>query len=134
MNIVSSDTKYSIPLGGYDTWQTLCSTIRFHLVSSADQIPHALDFLETGCCKNQDCLKAAREFNLVRDCLSQFKPNQIVYDDKNPDRCPPWGDKISPIITSCANYLTTGDGNDLLAEIVKILAYAYYAKADVETK
>ncbi len=134
MNIISSDAKLSIPMGGYDTWQTLCSTIRYHLASSAVQMPHVFHFLETGHCSSQDCLSTAREFNLVRDYLAQIKPDQIIYDDKNPEKAPPWGDKISPVITSCANYLTSGDGDDLLAEIVKIFTYASYAKVDIDVK
>lgn len=132
MNIVSSDAKKSISLGGSDTWQTLCSTICYHLASFEQQVPHVFDFIKKGYCSSKECLSAAREFNLVRDHLSQIKPDQIIYDYKNPEKQPPWGDKISPIITSCANYLTTGDGDDLLAEIVKILTYAAYAKVNVE--
>ena len=131
MNIVSSNARYTLSLGGADTWQTLCSTIRYHLSSSRNQLSHVFSFLEKEYCANQDCLKTAREFNLVRDALSRFDPSQIVYDDKNPDNPPPWGDDISPVITSCANYLTTGDGNDLLSELVKLFTCAYYTKADV---
>ena len=132
MNIVSSDAKRCIPLGGSDTWQTLCSTIYFHLTSYANQIPHVFSFLETGSCDSWNCLTTAREFNIVRDLLSQLKPSQIVYDENDPLKQPPWGDNISPVITSCANYLTSGEGDDLLAEIVKILTYAAYAKVDIE--
>ena len=134
MNIISSDAKRSISLGGSDTWQTLCSTIRYHLALSEKQLPHVFDFINGGHSNSQDCLSTAREFNLVRDRLSQIEPSQIIYDYKNPEKQPPWGDKISPVITSCANYLTTGDGDDLLAEVVKILTYAAYAKASVDVK
>ena len=134
MNLVSSDAKRSISLGGSDTWQTLCSTIRYHLSKVEKQMPHVFAFIQGGHCSYQDCLTTAREFNLVRDRLSQIDPGKIIYNDKNPEDQPPWGDKISPVITSCANYLTTGDGDDLLAEIVKILTYAAYAKVSVDVK
>ena len=132
MNIISDDAKRSIALGGADTWQTLCSTIIYHLTSSAEQVPLVFAFIKTGHCNSQDCLNTAREFNIVRDKLSQLKPDQIVYDYKSPEKQPPWGNKISPVITSCANYLTTGDGDDLLAEMVKLLTYAAYAKTNVD--
>lgn len=134
MNLISSDAKRSVSLGGSDTWQTLCSTIRYHLSQSEKQMPHVFAFIQGGHCSYQDCLTTAREFNLVRDCLSQIDPGKIIYDDKNPEKQPPWGDRISPVITSCANYLTSGDGDDLLAEIVKILSYAAYAKVSVDVK
>lgn len=134
MNITSSDAKQSISLGGSDTWQTLCSTILYHLAYYEKQIPHVFAFIKEGHSNSQDCLSTAREFNLVRDRLSQIEPEQIIYDYNEPEKQPPWGDKISPVITSCANYLTTGDGDDLLAEIVKILTYAAYVKASVDVK
>ncbi len=132
MNIVCSNAKYSVSLGGSDTWIVLCSTIRYHLGKEKNRFKHVFEFIETGLCDNKNCLETAREFNLVRDALSGFEPDQIVYDDKNPKVLPPWGKNISPIITSCSNYLTTGDGNDLLAEMVKIFTQAYYTKANVK--
>lgn len=134
MNIMSSDEKYCIPLGGNATWKVLCSTIQYHLSSRADHIPHVIKFLKNNYIPDDECLKTAKEFNLVRDYLSQVSPDQIVYDVSDPSLLPPWGKKISPVITSCANYLTTGDGDDLLAEIVKILTYAAYAKVSVNVK
>ncbi len=132
MNIVSSDARYSISLGGSDTWIVLCSTIRYHLSIYKNRLNHVFEFVESGYCDSKNCLETAREFNLVRDLLSGYSPDQIIYDDKNPRVLPPWGNDISPVITSCANYLTTGDGNDLLAEIVKIFTCAYYSKANVK--
>ena len=132
MNIVSSDAKREIPLGGADTWQTLCSTIHYHLSVFSGQIPLVFAFLEKRHCASRECLSTAREFNVVRDRLSQLEPSQIIYDSGNPEKQPPWGNNISPVITSCANYLTSGNGDDLLAEIVKILIYGAYAKADID--
>lgn len=132
MNIVSSNAKYSVSLGGSDTWIVLCSTIRYHLSKEKYRLKHVFAFIESGVCENANCLETAKEFNLVRDALSDFGPDQIVFDEKNPKALPPWGKNISPIITSCSNYLTTGDGNDLLAEIVKIFTQAYYTKANVK--
>lgn len=131
MIISSSDGKCSIPLGGYDTWKTLCSTVRYHLGTKQSELSHVFAFLENSHSEKQDCLDVAREFNLVRDALSQFSPDQIVYDENDPKVLPPWGKNISPVITSCANYLTDGNGNDLLAELVKIFTYAAYAKSEI---
>lgn len=134
MNIMSSDEQYSIPLGGSATWKVLCSTIQYHLLSKAERIPHVIKFLKSNHISSDECLETAKEFNLVRDYLSQISPDRIVYDDSDPSLLPPWGKNISPVITSCANYLTTGDGDDLLAEIVKILTYAAYAKVSVDVE
>ena len=93
---------------------------------------HVFLFIEDNYLSSKECLTAAKEFNFLRDALSQIAPSKIIYDDKKPDQLPPWGKDISPVITSCANYLTTGSGDDLLAEIVKILVYAAYSKADIK--
>ena len=132
MNIISSDTKRSISIGGTDTWVTLCSTMRYYLADQRDKFSHAFGFIENNHVPNQDCLITAREFNMIRDAFSQIAPEKIIYDEKHPDKQPPWENNISPTITSCANYLTSGNGDDLLAEIVKILTYAAYAKSDVK--
>ncbi len=131
MNIISDDAKQSVSLGGIDNWQTLQSTIRYHLSSSRSQLSHVFSFLDSGRIASSDCLAAAREFNLVRDALSQIPPSEVIYDEKDPNMQPPWGDQISPVITSCANYFTSGDGDDLLAEIVRVFTYAAYADTDV---
>lgn len=132
MNIITSNTQQSISLGGVDTWMTLCSTMRYYLSDRKNELSHAFSLIESGHLSNQNCLMAAREFNLVRDALSQIDPSKIIYDDAHPDRQPPWGNNISPVITSCSNYLTSGSGDDLLAEIVKILTYAAYTNTDVD--
>lgn len=131
MNIVTSDSKYSISVGGTDTWQALSSTIRYHLASSQKQLPHVFDFLKYEQMKAGECLTTAREFNLVRDALSKISPDEVIYDEEEPKKLPPWGKNISPVVTSCGNYFTSGDGNDLLAEIVKVFTYAAYAGTDV---
>ena len=132
MNIISSDFKRSISLGGSDTWKTLCATIKYYFSSQKSEYEHVFLFIEDNYLSSKECLTAAKEFNFLRDALSQIAPSKIIYDDKKPDQLPPWGKDISPVITSCANYLTTGSGDDLLAEIVKILVYAAYSKADIK--
>ena len=131
MNIVSGDAKQNVSLGGADTWTALQSTIRYHLSASRSQLSLVFSFLDSGHIASSDCLAAAREFNLVRDALSQIPPSEVIYDEKDPNMQPPWGDQISPVITSCANYFTSGDGDDLLAEIVRVFTYAAYADTDV---
>jgi len=131
MNIACSDGRDSIELGGYETWQALSSTIVIRLEKIKEKIPLVLQFIESEKCKNIDCLETARQFNIVKDELSQMKPDMIVYDAKNLDKPVPWGTQISPTITSCGNYFTSGDGHDLLSEIVRIFTISAYSHTDI---
>ena len=132
MIITCENRAMYVDIGGFDTWKALCATVSVRLNKMRDSIPLAFRFLSTGKCASADCLETARQFNTVRDLLSKYPPNQLVYDAADLNKKAPWGDKISPVITSCANYLTTGDGRDLLAEIVRILSYSAYTGQAVE--
>jgi 2,3-bisphosphoglycerate-dependent phosphoglycerate mutase len=45
----------------------------------------------------------------------------VVWDFEQRNVRPPWGDNISPTITSLADYFVTSDGRDLLAVIEEAL-------------
>ena len=131
MIITTVDNKKSINVGGEDIFVSLCSTIFSLLKGSEAKIYLALGFLENGMCTFEKAHETARQFNHIRDMLSQFSPERIVYDKDDLKKHAPWEGKISPITTSCANFYTTAEGQDLLFEIVSILTYAGYAKTDV---
>lgn len=131
MRISCSDCRETIDIGSYAIFHSLYSTIKVNLQQQIDTICLAVQFLETGKCDANLALETARQFNLIRDALSQFPPHRAVYDCDNPHQVVPWAEKISPVITSCANYYTTSDGRDLLFEIVRILCYASYAGTQV---
>jgi hypothetical protein len=57
--------------------------------------------------------QAAAELELIQKGLTEFPPDQVVWDFENDHARPPWGDDISPTITSLANYFVTSDGKDL---------------------
>ena len=57
---------------------------------------------------------AADELAALREGLKAFKPEELVWDFEDRTRRPPWGDDISPQITSLGNYFVTSDGKDLL--------------------
>lgn len=131
MTIATEDAQQYIDIGTYEIWQALRSTIAVHVPKSREIRP-ALDFLESGSCNAKKGLETARALNLIRDALSAVKPNQLVFDSSDLSKKAPWAGDISPVITSCANYLTTADGKDLLAELVGILTYAFYMNTDIE--
>ena len=130
MTIQSSDSKRFINVGTSDVFLSLYSTV-FMRIDKKTDIQLAIEFLRTGACNIENALECARQFNLVRDRLSQILPENSVYDMRHPENKAPWLGNLSPTITSCANMFITADGKDLLFELVSILTYSYYAKVSV---
>lgn len=131
MIIESADKKRAVDIGTDDIWISVYSTVLLKLGSTLADIPDAVSFLRTGMCKAERALSTARQINMVRDKLAAIPPQEAVYNYKNRSERAPWDNKISPVITSCANLFTTAEGKDLLFEIVSILCYADIKKVDV---
>ena len=123
MKIISSDYARVIDVGSSEVWNALCATVKVLLSKKQAAIVHALEFMSSGVCESENCIECAKEINRVRDLLSQFSLDKIVYDETKKSFVPDWAKSISPVITSCANFFTTADGEDLLFEIVSILSY-----------
>jgi hypothetical protein len=74
---------------------------------------------------------AAAELNTAREQLAAFKPADLVWDFEDRKLQPPWGDKISPHITSLGNYFVTSDGKDLLDVLQQAFTTAARKQQDV---
>ncbi len=131
MTIISSDNSRFVDIGNSDIWNSLYSTVKVNLSDQHSKIPLAIQFLENKSCSAKDATETARQFNLVRDMLAQFPPSCVCYDWQNLKKEAPWIHDVSPVVTSCANFYTTADGEDLLYEIVKILCYAGITNHDI---
>ena len=107
------------------------STVDIRLKNKKN-ISYAVNFLHSGECSAENALETARQFNIIRDELSKFGPDKVIYDSEDLKKEAPWKDNISPVVTSCANFFTTADGKDLLFEIVNILTYAALNDTSVE--
>lgn len=129
--VISEDGKRVVNVGGSDIWNSLYSTVEVRLRRSKSKISLALNFFKTGMCEAKDCDETARQFNLIRDMLSQCAPDKAVYDMYDREKDVPWKGRLSNVITSCANLYTTADGKDLLYEVVSILCYADVAAISV---
>lgn len=129
MNIRTKDGKYVIDVS-YENWFSLYSTI-VGRIGEKGEISEALIFLKEMNCHWNQGLSIARQINIIRDKLSQVKPEDAIYSIDDIMKEAPWTGKLSPVITSCANMYITNDGKDLLYEIVALLCYAEYTKNDV---
>ena len=131
MDVRTKDGRYTINIS-YDIWHSLYSTVVGRLGSQNKEISEGILFLKDIKCQWNEGLRIARQINLIRDRLSQVKPEDAIYDIDDINKEAPWKGKISPVITSCANMYTTNDGKDLLYEIVSMLCYAEYSRNNIE--
>jgi len=74
---------------------------------------------------------AAEELSRLREELKAHRPSDVVWDFEDRTRRPPWGNDISPHITSLANYFVTSDGKDLLEVLQNALTVAAQKHQDV---
>ena len=129
--ISTSDNELFVDVGSGDIWISLMSTVDIRLKNKKN-ISYAVNFLHSGECSAEDALETAKQFNIIRDELSKFGPDKIIYDSEDLKKEAPWKNNISPTVTSCANFYTTADGKDLFSEIVNILTYAALNDTSVE--
>jgi len=131
LTMMTSDEEKFVTVGGGNYWNSLMSTVDIRLKNKKN-ISYAVNFLHSGECSAEDALETAKQFNIIRDELSKFGPDKIIYDSEDLKKEAPWKDNISPTVTSCANFFTTVDGKDLFSEIVNILTYAAVNEVSVE--
>lgn len=86
MIITSEDGKVYVDIGSTEIWICFYSTIITKMGSIKKDIVLALEFIKNGQCEAKNCLEVAREFNLIRDKLSLFSVEELVYDMNNPSK------------------------------------------------
>lgn len=132
MIIKTKDNSLTLSLGSASFIHCFYSTIDIRVSKSKDEIPNALALLENRKLEAQLCFNAAREFNIIRDELSNYPPEKVIWDKFDLEKTPPWGNNISKTITSLGNYYLTAEGKDLIFELICFLQYAAENKKDVE--
>jgi len=130
MIIASSDFNKTVEVGNSEVLHSLFSTVIVRLDYYMNNIELACKFLKEGRCDPADAAETARQFNLIRDELSQIPPDKAVYDYSHPEKEAPWKGKLSSAITSCGNLYTTADGKDLIHEITSVLCYCHTANTE----
>jgi len=131
MRLITSDGKRSVDIGGSDIWFSVYSTSLALIGSKKKKVAKAIAFMETGKADGNEGYEIAKQFNLIRDELSQYPPEKAVYDINDKKKKAPWVGNLSPVITSCGNLYTTADGQDLFFEVVSIFVYAQIKKIEV---
>ena len=55
---------------------------------------------------------ALKEVEDLRERLAEHSSSEVVWDFEKLESKPPWGENVSPHISSLANYFVTSDGKD----------------------
>jgi len=74
---------------------------------------------------------ALAELKAIRAALGKYPPRFIVWDLEDRTKQPPWGEKISPDITSLSNYFVTSGGRDLFEVFFEVFEFALHHKLPV---
>lgn len=89
------------------------------------RFPHVMRELYGGEVSADKIPETRRELEDVRRELGAFPPSEVVWNYEDRAQRPPWGDDISPHITSLGNYFTTSEGaRDLFEALDEALATA----------
>ena len=113
VGIVVGGREY--PIGSGSFFGAFFSTVCVRLESErwGARFPVVMNRLYSGHLAAGEAEAALSELDLIQQGLEAFPPSDLVWDFRDRSARPPWGDRISPDITSLGNYFVTSDGKDL---------------------
>ena len=75
-----------------------------------------------------------RELETIQKELERINPDQVVWDNEDRSKMPPWGDNISPDIKDLSDYFVTSSGKKLISVIKRALLDAIDERFELEIK
>lgn len=123
MLIFSEDQNYVVDVGSNDIIPSLYSTMKIRLDDNKETISLALFFLEKYNCAAANTLKTAKQFTFIKQKLSKFPVDKIVYDYTQLEKPHPWLKSLDASVKTCADFYLTADGKNLIDEIISVLEY-----------
>lgn len=99
-------------LGHSDFVHSFFSTISYHLEKEGwgTKYPLLMNELYNDKLNWEDVSVVKANLIEIEQELSKYSSEQVIWDIDDLSQKPPWGDKISPEVTSLANYFATTDG------------------------
>jgi hypothetical protein len=98
------------------------STISAHCEASGwgSRFPNLFTLYE-GHLPTGQASEALEELRAAKVVMSRLPPSQVVCDIADRNARPPWGDKISPEISSLGDYFVSSTGRDVFALLEEAL-------------
>lgn len=121
-------------LGHSDFVHSFFSTISYHLEKDGwgTKYPLLMNELYNNKLSFNDATVAKTNLIEIEQQLTKFPPEHIVWDIDDVSIKPPWGETISPKVTSLANYFATADGKTFFEVILTAMGVAEEDKCDMK--
>ena len=113
-------------IGTADFLHSFFSTVCGRLENGkwGSRYPYLMNELYQGTLPAEHLAAGTEELAQIKQELSQFAPNQVIWDIDDLSLTPPWGDNISGDITDLSNYFVTSGGNDFFTVFSAALSKA----------
>lgn len=117
---------YMYTIGTADFLHSFFSTVCGRLENGkwGSRYPYLMNELYQGTLPAEHLAAGTEELAQIKQELSQFAPNQVIWDIDDLSLTPPWGDNISGDITDLSNYFVTSGGNDFFTVFSAALSKA----------
>ncbi|EAF5859314.1 hypothetical protein AL430_13215 [Listeria monocytogenes] len=124
------------PIGSDDFLHSFFSTICVNLEDKkwGSKYPTLMKKLYSGRLNTEDLEKAKKELNDIKEVLSNFSPNKIVWDVEDLHKNPPWGTNINSDIKNLSEYFVTSDGKNLMSTLHEAIDRALQENVNLEVK
>ena len=121
-------------LGHSDFVHSFFSTMSYHLEKEGwgTKYPLLMNELYNDKLNWENVSVAKANLIEVEQQLLKQPPEQVIWDIDDLSQKPPWGDKISPRVTSLGNYFTTADGKTFFEVLYEAMDIAEEDKCDLK--
>jgi hypothetical protein len=120
-------------LGHSDFVHSFFSSISYHLEKWGwgTKYPLLMNKLYHDKLSWMDVAAAKQNLREIEQELSKYPPGCVIWDIDDLSKTPPWGEKISPKVTSLANYFATQDGKTFFEVMNTAMDVAEENKCDI---
>ncbi|MBD3921020.1 immunity 70 family protein [Paenibacillus sp. PR3] len=121
------------PIGTGDFLHSFFSTISYNLEPNGwgTKYPVLLKSLYHEQLDKAQIPALQEELNNARELLMDIPPNKVIWDIEDLSKRPPWGDDISPEITSLGNYFVSSDSKQVFDIFLKAIETALQYDLDL---
>jgi 2,3-bisphosphoglycerate-dependent phosphoglycerate mutase len=121
-------------IGTGDFFNSWFSTINYHLEGRkwGAKFPVLMNNFHQGTVCFNSLSSFKKELIKVQKKLKKINPEKVIWDIRDLEKRPPWGDEISSDITSLSNYFVTCNGKDLFEVLFIAIGDAMEGKEDLK--
>ena len=135
--MVGFKVKYNYwEVGSASFLHAFFSTVAYHLEKGqwGKKYPVIMSDLYQGKLSCDNVPAAKKELEQIKNQLTKYSPDKVIWDIEDLSKQPPWGDKISDSITDLSNYFVTSDGRDFIEILNRAMDIAIEIHSDLEIK